>query len=77
MTDQQPAPDSPDDLANRFTYHPPRPGQPETYQALRDTAHAFALDIVEAAPRSRERSLALTKLEEAVMWANAAIARSD
>lgn len=27
-------------------------------------------------PSSRERSLAMTKLEEAVMWANSAIARN-
>ncbi len=76
MTAERPTPDSADDLANRFTYHPPRPGQPETYQLIRDRAHALALDITEHAPPSRERSLALTKLEEAVMWANAAIARN-
>jgi len=75
MSSERPAPDSPEDLANRFTYHPPKPGQPELYEDLRVRAHELAEQIVAVAPRSRERSLALTKIEEAVMWANAAIAR--
>ncbi len=65
------------DLKNRFTYHPPKPGQPEKYQALRDKALAFGELIEEFCPHSRERSLAITELEGAVMWANAAIARNE
>lgn len=42
-------------------------------QRIRDAMHrAFAL-IIDNAPNCRERSLALTKLEEASMWANKAI----
>lgn len=63
------------DLANRFTYHPPTPEQPEVYQAVRDMAHLLALLVTHATPPSREQSLALTHLEETVMWANAGIAR--
>lgn len=33
--------------------------------------------IFESCKGSREYSLAITKLEEAVMWANAAIARNE
>lgn len=66
-----------DDLANRFTYHPPKPGQPEAYQVLRDQAHAFAKTIVANCPPSRELSLAITHLEETVFWANASIARNN
>lgn len=33
--------------------------------------------VVAPAPDSREKSLALTHLEDAVMWANAAIARNE
>ena len=51
------------DLKNRFTYHPPKPGQPEKYQALRDKALAFGELIEEFCPHSRERSLAITELE--------------
>jgi hypothetical protein len=63
------------DLENRFTYHPPKPGQADTYQVIRLRALEFALLVDQLAPESRELSLAITKIEEAVFWANAAIAR--
>lgn len=61
-------------IHNSFTYHPPKPGQPEIYKALRDQAKELALSIHAACPSGREKSLAITKLEEAVMWANKSIA---
>jgi hypothetical protein len=64
------------DLANIFTYHPPKPGQADTYQMLRDNAHSLAIKIEKNCPESRERSLAITKLEEVIFWANASIARN-
>ena len=64
-----------DELSTRFTYHSPKPGQPEVYEMLRDNAHSLALKIQAHCPESRERSLAITKLEEVVFWANASIAR--
>lgn len=67
----------PDEVAKRFTYHPPKADQPARYTALRDSAKALATQIVEQTPASREQSLALTKLEESIMWANAAIARNE
>jgi len=60
-----------------FTYHAPKPGQPEKYQEIRAKAKDLAHLIDGHCPPSRELSLALTKLEEAVMWANAAIARNE
>jgi hypothetical protein len=63
-------------LKNNFTYHPPKEGQPAKYEAIRNKAHELAELIQESCPDSRERSLALTKTEEAVMWANASIARN-
>jgi hypothetical protein len=63
------------DLLNRFTYHAPKPGQGNLYEHIREQALAFAGLINEYCPESREKSLAITHLEEAVMWANAAIAR--
>ena len=65
------------DLQKRFTYHAPKEGQPEKYAELRDKAKEFACLCVAFCPESRERSLALTKIEEAVMWANASIARNS
>ncbi len=64
-------------IENDFTYHPPKEGQPEKYVKLRENAKFFAHLIVELTPESREQSLALTNLEQAVFWANAAIARSE
>jgi hypothetical protein len=60
-----------------FMYRAPKDDQPERYETLRRCALHFADLIVEVAPASREQSLALTKLEEAIMWANAAIARNE
>ncbi len=65
------------DMVNRFTYHAPKDGQGEKYQVIRENALEFAKGIVTGCPPSRELSLALTKLEEAVFWANAAIARHE
>ena len=64
----------PEQIENAFTYHPPKEGQPEKYQAIRDKAKELAYLIAETVPPSREKSLAMTKLEECTMWANAGIA---
>ena len=64
-------------LDNNFTYHAPIAGQPERYVALRDRAKNLAYVIMDLCPDSRERSLAITKLEEAVFWSNASIARNE
>jgi hypothetical protein len=66
-----------DELDKRFTYHAPKPGQPKVYTALRNKAREFALMVMESTPESREQALALTKIEQSVMWANAAIARNE
>lgn len=64
-----------EDLETRFKYHAPKGDQLERYVIIRDKAKAFAEIIVGLTPQSREQALAITALEEAVMWANAAIAR--
>lgn len=63
------------EIQRRFTYHAPKEGQPEIYTELREKALEYALLIDAVCPESREKALALTKLEETVMWANAGIAR--
>ena len=65
------------DLENRFTYHAPTGNQPAKYIALRKRAFELAELICERTPNSREQSLAITKLEEAIFWANAAIAWNE
>jgi hypothetical protein len=66
-----------DELYTRFTYHPPKGDQAERYEQIRQYGRQFADLIDGIANGSRELSLALIKVEEAVMWANAAIARRE
>ncbi len=63
-------------IENAFSYHTPKEGQPERYQAIREKGKELAYLIEELVPKSREQSLAMTKLEECSMWANAGIARN-
>ena len=68
-----------DALAHRFQFHPAdAQNTKDAHQTVRDTLLEAADKIVEVtgAP-SREQSTAITKLEEAMFWANAAIARGD
>jgi hypothetical protein len=64
-------------IENSFTYHPPVGSQQNRYVLLRDQAKALAMTIIENTPSSREQSTAITKLEEAIMWANKAIACNE
>jgi hypothetical protein len=63
------------EIETRFTYHRPSGDQPQKYESIRNRCKDLAILIVEITPESREQALALTKLEEVSMWANAAIAR--
>lgn len=60
-----------------FTYHPPGGTQTLRYQEVRNAALNLSELLNQLCPPSRELSLAQTKLEETVMWANAAIARNE
>jgi len=60
-----------------FTYHPPKNEiQKEGYERIRAKAKELLLLMYEYQDDSREMSLAQTKIEEAVFWANAGIARN-
>lgn len=65
------------DIENRFTYHAPKGDQADRYKRIRNWGKSFAYIIIRDCPDSRERSLALTKIDEAVMHANAAIVRHE
>jgi hypothetical protein len=64
-------------LENNFKYHAPKDDQSAKYEEIRAQAKAFAEKLIALCPPSRELSVALTELETAVMWANAAIARNE
>ena len=67
-----------DQIEKAFTFHEPKyPGKTLCHNQIRDFAKNFAYVIESTCPNSREKSLAMTKLEECVMWANAAIARNE
>lgn len=64
-------------IENTFSYHAPGGTQVERYQAIRDQAKKLAYSIHFNCPPSREASLAMTHLQTAVMYANAAIAINE
>lgn len=64
-----------EEIETRFSYHAPKSSQPAMYEVIRTEAKVFAKVLDALCPESREKSLAFTALEEAVMWANASIAR--
>ena len=66
-----------DDLDRVYTYHRPKAEQAVSYESIRSAGRYVAEIILELCPHSRERSLALTNLEQSIMWANAAIARNQ
>ncbi len=65
-----------DYLEVHFTHHPPTDDRiAQMHEAVREHCKGLAA-VVTFLPPTRERSLALTKIEEAMMWANACIARN-
>jgi hypothetical protein len=64
-------------IDNLFSYHKPLPGQPERYEMIRRGAKELAKLIQNECPDSHEKSLAITNLQQTVMWANASIAINE
>ena len=60
-----------------FMYHPPTPEQQIHYGAVRAWARFFAEAVLKECPPSAERTLALRKIQEGLMWANASIALNE
>ena len=62
-----------------FTYHAPKDGQVEKYQAIRDKAKELGHLIIELCPGKPDhgRAIAIERLRECVMWANASIAVNE
>ena len=65
------------DMENVYTYHRPTPEQAMKYTQIREAVKAAAEAVLGLCPDSRERDTALQRLEEGVMWANAAVARNE
>jgi hypothetical protein len=65
------------DLDSRFDHHAPDAVKAQLHQLIRNVFKDSAEVVAHELPECREKSLAITKLEEAMMWANAAISRND
>ena len=66
------------DIENRFAFHAATTEEKKMEQT--SVRHLFlntAVELNEKLPAGREAATAITKLEEAMFWANAAIARAQ
>lgn len=61
----------------RFSGHDVNDDQRIRMEHIRAKAMMLAMEVCGSCPESRERSVAVTKIEEAVFWANASIARNE
>jgi hypothetical protein len=66
-----------DDLRNRFIFHPATEKTGPQHERVRAECLRLARLFNEMLPDGREKSTAMTKLEEVMMWSNAAIARNS
>lgn len=65
-------------VENGLSYHPVKDDeQGQRYAHNRAAAHEFVKALMVNCPPSRELSLAITNLQQALMWANAAIAINE
>ena len=63
----------PPETKHPFDYQRPTAEHVQQIETVRDAIKAVHDTILATLPPSRERSLAITKLEEASMWANKGI----
>jgi hypothetical protein len=71
-------PTSAADINNRFDVHPATTEDKRSeHESVREACKSLAHALDSRVPNGREKALALTKLEETMMWANAGIARAS
>jgi hypothetical protein len=69
---------SDDELTERFAHHPPSEQRiADAHQAIRENFLELAVKMNDWLPEGREKSVVFTKLEEAMFWANGAVARAQ
>ncbi len=66
-------PFQPKKLSEQFEYRKPTEGEVDVMRQINDQAHQLAETIETLIPGSAETTLAIRKLQECRMWANAAI----
>lgn len=75
MTHHSPA--STDEINRRIVYKPSTPEKVAVHESLRAAFLELAHKIDRDVPPGREKALALTELQGALMWANAAVATTE
>lgn len=69
---------TPEDIENRFAFHAaPDAEKRNAHTSVRTNCWNLAEFLNEALPEGREKSVAVTKLEEVMFWSNAALARNS
>jgi hypothetical protein len=63
-----------EEVLDRFRFHPATPVTGPLHDQVRHCFRRTADDVLRLVPPGRHQSLALTALQEAMMWANAGIA---
>jgi hypothetical protein len=66
---------NPDELHERIGYHRATEQTAPKHDAVRKLIERASVELLEHVPAGREQATALTKLQEAGMWANAGVAR--
>ena len=61
-------------IRENFRYHAPDDSQRRTFEDIREMLTEVAVGVAALTPDSRERSLFLTTMENAQMWANKSVA---
>lgn len=65
-------------MDSRFKHHPPTSDDViEAHQTIREECDQLYNIICYVVPESYERDMAIVRLEECMMWANAGIARNQ
>jgi hypothetical protein len=68
----------PEDIEHRFAFHAATTDEKrDAHTSVRQACRRLADHINETCPDGREKSLAVTAIEEAMFWGNAALARQQ
>jgi hypothetical protein len=62
------------EIEDLFTYHAPKPGQPERYDNIRQAAKHLAKVIIANTPEGADQIQSILAVRSATMFANASIA---
>lgn len=68
----------PKDIENRFAFHAATTEEKrDAHTSVRQNCKVLADFLNDKLPEGREKSLAITHLEDVMMWANASLARNS